>query len=118
MVLEAIYGPQFSMVSEHCVRLSLDLPAECPVATRQDAQLLLDITRPAAPPPPPASGGAADGGSGAAAAYPDVAPLVGVSCTGLAAGGLRHLTRTLAQVGWGGAAGEAGQLHHHHGLMA
>ena len=86
MVLESIYGPQFAVVSEDCVRLSLELPSECAVSTRQEVALLVEATR--------LQGGAQGGGR----QYPDVPPLVTVSCAGLASGALRHLTRVVAQV--------------------
>ncbi|GIL84569.1 hypothetical protein Vretifemale_13233, partial [Volvox reticuliferus] len=91
MVLESIYDSQFSVVSENAVRLSLDLPEDCSVATRADAPLVLEFVR-------LSRGGDGEGdGGGAEVSYPDVAPLVSVSCAGLAAGALRHLTCVLAQ---------------------
>lgn len=83
MVLESIYDTSFAVLSENAVRLTLELPETCPVATRSDAPLVLEFVR--------VNSTAAGGLS-----YPAAPPLVGVSCSGLAAGGLRHLTRVLA----------------------
>ncbi|GIL66003.1 hypothetical protein Vafri_19646 [Volvox africanus] len=91
MVLESIYDSQFSVVSENVVRLSLELPEECSVATRADAPLVLEFVRLSG-----GDGGEGDGG-GEDMSYPNIAPLVSVSCAGLAAGALRHLTCVLAQ---------------------
>lgn len=85
-MLESIYDSQFSVASEHAVRLSLELPEDCAVATRADAPLVLEFVR------------LSSGGGDEEVSYPDLAPLVSVSCGGLAAGALRHLTRVLAQV--------------------
>ncbi|KXZ49867.1 hypothetical protein GPECTOR_19g318 [Gonium pectorale] len=89
MVLESIYDSQFAVLSADAVRLTLELPADCAVATRADAQLVLEFVR--------LGGGGGGGGGEGAPAYPDAPPLVSVSCAGLAAGALRHLTRVMAQ---------------------
>lgn len=90
-MLESIYDSQFAVQSEDAVRLTLGLPEGCQLATRADAPLVLEFVRMAG----------AEEGAGAGAAYPLVPPLVCVSCSGLAAGALRHLTRVIARVGRG-----------------
>ncbi len=89
MVLESIYDSQFAVQSEDAVRLTLELPEGCQLATRADAPLVLEFVRMAG----------AEEGAGSVAAYPQVPPLVCVSCSGLAAGALRHVTRVMAKVG-------------------
>ncbi|KAG2486676.1 hypothetical protein HYH03_014607 [Edaphochlamys debaryana] len=90
MVLESIYDTQFLKMPEGSVRLCLELPEGCAGATRGDAPLVLEFTR-----LPSADG--ADSADGAGPRYPTAPPLVSVSCAGLTAGALRHLTIALAQ---------------------